>query len=637
MTCCVFSGTVLLIVVVVVLALDSIVDSINETVRKYCMADNSRPSPDPNVTPANSTFASNTNFPSPSISRPRFDTSVLPHAARDHGFQRLLNSSGKMMQTNNDTEEVSFARLAQQIFTPPSKDDISMVSSKSVSVDVGIQVNPTDFVSDDATAGRAEIGIQAGGGELNGDFDTADGADLEIRCCPYCRTRLPTENVTPAKDANTLPSNFEVASSVLVENSVTGSVEITATSSLVMSSAGIPSSVMSPAIIPSLVMSPATIPSLMTSPARIPSFVHCSLSLGDSFNYSPTRNTSSMAAAPITIYPSCSLSSLVHGEAVPTSMCSLVTNNSLNNDRMVSAEIPDGQDGFALQSNMFASVPNAASESVSESPLVDAFAVTISVTPESAQQPTSADSGGPMSNTSLSNITVSDLLPSMQGSIPLELLVNQTDGFTMYTEIVPVPELGHVDSLSLNFPNAPNFPLPLSSDTGNGIASEVGLTDAREPWSLTRMDLQQSPINVMVCLPLSSVSSPSLSSFLSQHKSLMSFAGAGDATTSRPPSPGDSIAATFVPDGVPKSTENYSIHRIVEPLELKRAEGDGLADCSWSSSNTGVLISRPDIRDNNSVTRCDDSGRDHGLQTPDNCQGIFIRLHFSHIFEFPAY
>ena len=596
-----------------VAALDSIVNSINETVRKYC-ANDSETSPGiegPRTTSTSDPIpgpSSTASIRSSTVSRLRPDISASPcsSATLERSFSQL-NSSSKASEISDDAGEVSFASLARQASTLTSPDHRPTVVSRPVSVDVGVQVNPEDFTSDDVTAndGRAEIGIQAGEDDLLGD----------VRCCPYCHNELPPGDVGSTKKAEMHPSNVVVASS---EDNRTD--PLSGTDFLTASSSSV---------------------AMVTSPASLPSFVQCTLSLGDSFHYSPMRSSSSVAnatttssvdtatampsvdtilatssvdTAPVTVYTLntlCNSSQHEVASPLPASAvlaCNLSMNTSLTGNGLGLADAHGGQNGCMMHSDEFVSLPCAHSQSPSESSLINSPAVTFSVLPEAARLPMSADSGGMLSNTSLSNITLSDLLPSVQGSIPLELLVNQTDGFTMYTEIVPVSEPYHVD------------PLSISGCAGVDI-SDVAVSHVPSP---TRLVSEQSPVNMMVCLPISSVSSPSLSSFLSQHRSLSSFAGdAAGAAASEALAAGDTIepvAIAMVPtveDGPPKPAENYSIHRIVETSALKCA--GGLADCSWSSSNTGVLISRRDIAAN-SAALYDSSvaeGDDH-QQPPDN-------------------
>jgi len=586
------------------------VNSINETVRKYCASD-SKPSPGrrttAGITPSTSasiTSVWNANVSSPTISRLHSGISVssCSNAVLDHSFPPL-NSVSKMSQMSNDIGEVSFTNLARQMLSPSPDHRPPAVSSKPASVDVGIQVNPLDFGCDvgESNSGRAEIGIQAGGEEPVVDV-VGDGGSFSGRCCPYCHSQLPVGDAASRKDL----SNAVVASSVSAEDSGARLSESVAASSAtsVPSPAGVPPS---PAgVPPSPVRVPSTLDRDPPTPARVPSFIQCSLSLGDSFHYSPVRNVSSVATAPITIYPSNDVTTSQHCQSVPVltvSECGLPVNSLPADSVLGTAET----NGSVMSSDMFVSH----SQYCSESSLINTPVVTFSITPDAAHLPTLADSGGPLSNTSLSNITLSDLLPSMQGSIPLELLVNQTDGFTMYTEIVPVSEACHSDSL--------NLPVSVGGSASDGI-SDVAMS--HEPWSPTRLVSQESPVNMMVCLPLSSVSSPSLSSFLSQHRSLSSFTG--DAA----PNPGTLAAGdtvetvavavvTSVEDCTPKPTENYSIHRIVETSALKR--GAGVADCSWSSNNTDVLISRRDVAAN--AAALFDSSVDQGQLPDDNCQG----------------
>ena len=605
----------------VVSAVDSIVNSINETVRKYCASD-SKSSPGrratADVTPTSSMSLWNANVASPTVSGLHPGISVTPcsSATVDHGFPPVSGIS----RLDNDNGEVSFTNLARQILSPSPDHRPPTVSSKPASVDVAIQVNPSDFVCDDVgtSSGRTEVGIQAGGEASVVDV-RADGGSFAGRCCPYCHSQLPVSDVASRKDL----SNAVVPSVASAEDSGARLSESVAASSSV-------ASVPSPAIVPpspARVLpspardppTPARVPPTPTrvlpsphrdpsTPARIPSFIQCSLSLGDSFHCSPVKNISSIAAAPITIYPPNLVTTSTYCETVSASTVSergLPMNTSLTDSVLGSAETG----GFAMRSDAIMSH----SQSCAESSLINTPVVTFSITPDAAHLPASADSGGPLSNTSLSNITLSDLLPSMQGSIPLELLVNQTDGFTMYTEIVPVSEPCHGDSL--------NLPASVGSCAGTGISD---VAECHESWSPTRLVSQQSPVNMMVCLPLSSVSSPSLSSFLSQHKSITSFTGdvapiAGTLTS------GDTVetvavaVVTSVEDDVPsKPTENYSIHRIVETSALKQRSA-GMADCSWSSNNSNVLISRRDLAVNSAGVL--DSNFDQGQLANDNCQG----------------
>jgi len=536
------------------------------------------------TSPATSVSASNTDVPSPSVSRQSRDVSVTPRnsAILDQSVTPP-NSVRKTTPLNTSAGEVSFANLAQQLFLPKSPDHRTLFSNKPSSVDVGIQVNPMDLSHGlvGADLGRAEIGIQAREDELLASV-SADGGSLSGRCCPYCHSRLPATDVASTNDAEMHPSDFVVVSSVPTESNSTR---------LMSSPSGcVTASLSTPAV---------------TSPASVSSFVPCSLSLGDSFHYSPMRNMSSLATAPIRIYPLGGVTSSDHVEvaapvpALSVPACSLPINTSLTDSELVAADTDGQQNVLPMHSDGRTSLPNANSQSSAETSLISTPVVTFSVAQEAARLPMSAESGGQLSNTSLSNITLSDLLPSMQGSIPLELLVNQSDGFAMYTEIVAVSEPCQVDPLSMNLPGSG------SSSSGAGVSE---LAVSQQSWSPTGLLSQQSPVNVMVCLPLSSVSSPSLSSFLSQHKSLSSFTA--DAAICRPPTPImlapddtiETVAVAVVPpvnDGASKPAENYSIHRIVETSALKRVRD--VADCSWSSSNTGVLISRQDIAANSAA------------------------------------
>ena len=566
--------------------MDSIVNSINETVRKYCV-DDSKTSPVRRMTAGTSSILSTSlsaSVPSPVDSRLHCAISLSPHSSFTLGQSSVPPSSaGIGSQMNSSSAEVSFAMLAGRTVTPEPASYQPAIFSKPPSVDIGVQVSPADFHYDDVLAnnGKTEIGIQAGGDDLPA---AGDGSSFTGRCCPYCHSELPPISDKPSvRDAETCPPSFVVESPVTVGD------------------AGVRQS-----FSPSESVARSSPVSTVAVPASLPSFVQCSLSLGDSFCYSPLRMSSSVATAPISIYPSNNVSDYSEtGFQVPplqVSACSLTMNASPADHGFCLADTQAGQNGSPVRSARFESVPNA------ESSIMNTPVVTFSITPEAARLPTSADSGGQLSNTSLSNITISELLPSMQGSIPLELLVNQADGFTMYTEIVPISEPCHVDQLS-------SINLPASgSSCGDAGVSEVAVS--HESWSPTQPLLQQSPVNMMVCLPISSVSSPGLSSFLSQHRSLSSFAG--DAGMPRPPTPEtlapiDTVKAVAiaVEDGVPKPVENYSIHRILETSALKQA--GSAADCSWSSSNTGVLISRRDIAAN-SATLFDSS-----VVKEDNC------------------
>lgn len=591
-------------------AMDSIVDSINETVRKYCV-DDSKTSPGRRAPATTASLLSTSPLSdyrlsdySAGVASSAADSRSLcpsdvfasPHssAALNHSFA-LSNSAGKTSaSTNNNAAEVSFAMLARQTLkTPESANHRPAVfSSKPESVDVGVQVSPMDFSCDDVSENnsRTDVGIQAGGDELpaNGDRSSFDG-----RCCPYCHSELlSVGDKAPMKDAETEPPSFVVASPVVTEDggihSLSSPLESVSASSLA---------------------------STVTIPASLPLFVQCSLSLGDSFHYSPMRNLSSVATAPISIYPSNDdVSGCNHNEVeepLPVSPCRLPISISMADNGLGLPEA--GQTGSPMHADGFMTHPNtlAAEPSVINTPVV-----TFSITPEAVRlHPTPADSGGQLSNTSLSNITLSDLLPSVQGSIPLELLVNQTDGFTMYTEIVPISEPCQVDPVA-----SLDQPAPQSSCDEADVSPEVAVS--QESWSPTQLVPPQSPVNMMVCLPISSVSSPSLSSFLSQHKSLSSFAS--DSAIPRLPSPStllppddaiETVAITVVPPAEDQlqvnPAENYSIHRILDTSALKHVAG--AADCSWSSSNTGVLISRRDIPTNSALVF------DSSIAKEDNC------------------
>jgi len=586
-------------------AMDSIVDSINETVRKYCV-DDSKTVPGRRTTAGTTSMLATSplsaDVASPADTRLCLDVSVPPcsSAVLSRSFSPP-NSAGKTTaQTSTDAAEVSFATLARQTLTPEStnRQPSPVFSSKPESVDIGVQVSPMDLRCDDASQnnGRTDIGIQAGEDEL---LTSGDGRSFDGRCCPYCHSELPRlGDKAPMKDAETQPPSFIVASPVVTLTDDAGIHSLSSPSESLAASSSL---------------------SAVTVPASLPSFVQCSLSLGDSFHYSPMRNSSTVATAPISIYPSNDVSGCTHNEVespVPVSACSLPISTSMADNGLGSAYAQTGQTGSPMHSDGFMTLPNALAV---ESSLINTPVVTFSITPEAARlNPTPADSGGQLSNTSLSNITLSDLLPSMQGSIPLELLVNQTDGFTMYTEIVPISEPCQGDPLA-----SISRPASGSGCGEGGVSSEVAVS--RESWSPTQLVPQQSPVNMMVCLPISSVSSPSLSSFLSQHKSLSSFAG--DSAIPRPPTPGtpashdavEAVAITVVPpagDHVPNPAEGYSIHRILETSALKHVAGAD--DCSWSSSNTGVLISRRDIPTNSAALFDSSVGKeDNGAQPPD--------------------
>jgi len=563
------------------------VNSIDETVRKYCVDDTaSSPERRPASTTAFTPLTSTSVAEQPTASRRCSDVFVSPcrSVATEHRSPRL----GSAAENDNNVGEVSFASVARGLFSPVAPSRCAAVVSKPASIDVGVQVDPADFQHDAADSGRAEIGVQAGDDQLCASSLTGQ--------CPYCHSQLPADHVTSAQHSGIEPATSE-------DNG-----------------AGLLPRICSESVVSSSVLT-------VSSPASLSAFVPCSLSLGDSFHCFPLRTASSVADAPITIFQSATTSSSSpHNEAglsvspataisvchLSTNTCHLSMNTSPSNNGL--GLVLGSQHTPEMHNSGFASLPNAHSQSVAESSLINTPMVTFSITPETARLATSADSGGQLSNTSLSNITLSDLLPSMQGSIPLELLVNQTDGFTMYTEIVPISEPCQL---------APASPLDAPSSVAG--CSMAGVSDAC--WSPVGLETQESPVNVMVCLPISSVSSPSLSSFLSQHRSLSSFAGdAAAAAATRPPSPGTSAAeiVDVVMGRSPKPTENYSIHRIVETSALKQASGmlapvSGTADCSWSSSNTGVLISRRNVP-TSSVVLSDYSineDYDHGQPPPD--------------------
>ena len=339
-------------------------NSINETVRKYCSSD-SKPSPDQrttaSITPTTSTsvaFVWNANVSSPTISRLHSGISVssCSNAILDRSFPSL-NSVGKMSQMSNDVGEVSFTNLARQMLSPDRQPPA--VSSKPASVDVGIQVTPSDFGCDvgDANRSRAEIGIQAGGEEPVVDV-ASDGDGFSGRCCPYCHSQLPAGDATSRKDL----SNAVVASSVSAEDSGARLSESVAASSAtsVPSPARVPPS---PAgVPPSPVGVPPTLDRDPPTPARVPSFIQCSLSLGDSFHYSPVRNVSSVATAPITIYPSNDITTSKHGETLPAftvSECGLPMNSSPTDNALGSAETI----GSVMPSDMTVSHAQYCSES----------------------------------------------------------------------------------------------------------------------------------------------------------------------------------------------------------------------------------------------------------------------------------
>jgi len=168
----------------------------------------------------------------------------------------------------------------------------------------------------------------------------------------------------------------------------------------------------------------------------------------------------------------------------------------------------------------------------------------------------------------------------MHASIPLELLVNQTaaDAFTtMYTEVVPVPDAAALDD-ALDRPAAAETGMLLDAApvVSHHQSPSPPVVFSRDSWSTH--ESQSSPVNMMVRLPISSVSSPGhLPSFLASHESLSSFAG-------------DTAAA--------------------------------VADCSWSSSNTGVLISRADIPANHRAALSDSS-----LTEDDRGQPLYDSFH----------
>ena len=588
-----------------VAALDSIVDSINETVRKYCVEDSTTATSlsQPAMSAAVSTFTAD----EPTARRLHLDVSASPSSGDvlEHRSTPPSSAVKTSRMSGSDAGEISFADVARGMLTPPSSNHHLVIVDKPTSVDAGVQVSPMDFV-DAAEAGHADVGVQVGTDDIPA---TGDGGG---RCCPYCHSQLPASDATSAKESEMHSS--AVSSVPSVDNAMH---MMTSLSECVVVSSSMPT---------------------VTSPVSLP--VQCSLSLGDSFHYSPLRNCS-MSTAPVTVFPPVTSSGSSHSEdelpvsAAVASVCQLPMNTSLNDGGQGPVDAQDVQDGSPMHSDGMTSLSVAQLQSVSESSLINTPVVAFSVTPEAARLPTLADSGGQLSNTSLSNITLSDLLPSMQGSIPLELLVNQTDGFTMYTEIVPVSEPCHTDPL-------PSMDLP-ESETGCAVSEVLDAVVAHESWSPAPEQSQLSPVNMMVCLPISSVSSPSLSSFLSQHKSLSSFAG--EAAVSRPPSPGTSapcdametVAVAMVPSFdvvVPKSTVNYSIHRIVEASALKQSAAAAAADSSWSPSNSGVLTSRHDIPTNSATAVFSSSiaEEDNGGQPPNSSyHGDNNGCHIDHI------
>jgi len=571
------------------------------------------------------------------------------------------------MNSNDAAVEISFADVARGMLTSPLSSHQSMLVNKPASVDIAIQVSPMDFHQNDDSA-RADVGVQAGEDELVINSSTG-------RCCPYCHSQLPAGDVTSANESEanplaassvpTVDNGMRAVSSVAtvdngmhavssvptVDNGMRAVSSVPAVDSVmraVSSVSTVDNGMHAVSSVPTVdngmrllssvsesVAASSSTPTV-SSPVTLP--VQCSLSLGDSFHYSPLRNCLSTATASSNTFTSShhgAAGSPVSAAVAPVYY--LPMSSSLNDNGLGSADVDDGS---VMHADGLTSLPVAHSQSASESSLISTPVVTFSVTPEAARLPASADSGGQLSNTSLSNITLSDLLPSMQGSIPLELLVNQTDGFAMYTEIIPVSESCHVDPL-------PSMDLP-ASESGCVVAEVLDAVESHESWSPAQLESHQSPVNMMVCLPISSVSSPSLSSFLSQHKSLSSFAG--EAALSRPPSPEalapgstmETVAIAMVPsveDRVPKSTVNYSIHRIVEASALKQA--GPVADCSWSSSNTGVLISRRDIPTNSaalsdsSIGDEDDTGRppDSSCHGDSSCHVVDRGYQGDHIFR----
>jgi len=540
-------------------ALDSIVDSINETVRKYCVSESTTSPTRETDTNPDSVISRSISSPA-STQKPPPDASLLPRISASVGDGVLPPSSA--CQTNGDNSvEVSFASVARGLFAPPSIGHRPLMFTRQPTTTAEVSTQ-TEFTA------QAEVAIQAGETELA-------SAETSGRCCPFCHNQLPVTDDVLMKAAEF----HKEGSGSHISTGPSDSLPTSSSSSTVL------------------------------SPGNLPSFVQCTLSLGDSFHYSPLRSVALNTSAAVRILPSSSGDGLGSAETATAGVAPSVDVGFVSADG--SAPHPGG-------------FPNTQPSSV-ESP-VEQQVVTFSVTPEALRTP--ADSAGQLSNTSLSNITLSDLLPSMQGSIPLELIVNQTDGFTMYTEIVPVSE---ADPASL--------PASGSSCAGTRV-SEVAVSDGS--WSSSRVASQPSPVNVMVCLPLSSVSSPSLSSFLSQHRSLTSF-----TTMSRPPTPADvqpptdnvetvgvAMVTSFDEEALPlKPVENFSIHRILDTSALKHVAGRGFADCSWSSSNTGVLISRRDVATNSAGAMSDSSVADDdrppdigchddgGFHGDDSCHG----------------
>ena len=155
-------------------AMDSIVDSINETVRKYCV-DDSKTSPGRRAPATTASLLSTSPLSdyrlsdySAGVASSAADSRSLcpsdvfasPHssAALNHSFA-LSNSAGKTSaSTNNNAAEVSFAMLARQTLkTPESANHRPAVfSSKPESVDVGVQVSPMDFSCDDVSENTVE-------------------------------------------------------------------------------------------------------------------------------------------------------------------------------------------------------------------------------------------------------------------------------------------------------------------------------------------------------------------------------------------------------------------------------------------------------------------------------------------------
>lgn len=641
---------VLLFVDWLVAAVDSIVDSINETVRKYCADDDD--DDDKSVVSSHAGLHAVSSTDQPTARRLRLDISASPcsscvppcssvaplhrsaltsSARKPARMNSVVNNTSDSY--NNNSGEISFADVARGMLTPPSSNQHSalvnkplssnqhsaVLSRRPASVDASVQVSPRLDLRGDggdvSEAGRVDVGIQVQPDELLG---SRNDAFFPGQCCPYCYTQLPAGYRASTVDSGIHLSakdsgmHHSVVSSIaLVDNGMLPLPSVSDTTSTRDSGTHLLSvPPVDDGIHPLAVsfrtaaahngmrpLSSVSVESVAVSSPLAAVPVQCCLSLGDSFHYSPLRSST----APVSVSPSLSAPNETGLLIQAATVCRPPLNTSLNDSILsvaaVNTSLDDAglvrADGSAMQS----ALPATTLSTCESSPLVDTPAVqAFCVTPaeDAARLPpaSSADSGAQLSNTSLSNITLSDLLPSMHASIPLELLVNQTaaDAFTtMYTEVVPVPDAAALDD-ALDRPAAAETGMLLDAApvVSHHQSPSPPVVFSRDSWSTH--ESQSSPVNMMVRLPISSVSSPGhLPSFLASHESLSSFAG-------------DTAAAV----AMPSSALNYSIHRIVEASALTQGTA-AVADCSWSSSNTGVLISRADIPANHRAALSDSS------------------------------